>query len=89
MTLTEKIKRDEPRTCKTTLEALYDDNFNIYKAFSTSEEKLYLSYVSSDNEGASHLHFYFENKKIFPNLIEESDIINKTNRNFQKRSCVR
>ena len=38
---------------KTTLEALYNDNFNIYKAFTTSEEKLYISYVSSDNDGGS------------------------------------
>ena len=43
----EKLKGMEVELAKTTLEALYNDNFNIYKAFTTSEEKLYMSYVSS------------------------------------------
>lgn len=64
---------------KTTLETLYDDNFNIYKAFSASEEKLYLSYVSSDSEGAACMPstLLLKIKKMFPHLTEESDIINK------------
>ena len=32
------------------LENLYEENFNIYKAFTVAEEKLFLSYASSDNE---------------------------------------
>ena len=36
----EKLKEMEVELAKTTLEALYNDNFNIYKAFTTSEEKL-------------------------------------------------
>lgn len=43
----EKLKDMEVELAKTTLEALYNDNFNIYKAFTTSEEKLYMSYLSS------------------------------------------
>jgi len=43
----EKLKDMEVELAKTTLEALYNDNFNIYKAFTTSEEKLYISYLSS------------------------------------------
>ena len=77
----ESLKTENIEIAKGTLENLYDDNFNIYKAFTTAEEKLFLSYASSDNEGkplrASNL--IFRIKKIFPNIIEESDIIKKEN----------
>lgn len=61
------------------MEALYDDNFNIYKAFGTSEEKLYLSYVSSDSEGIAGKPstLLLKIKRIFPKLKEDSDIIKK------------
>ena len=36
-----------------TIENLYEENFNIYKAFTIAEERLYLSYASSDNSGKS------------------------------------
>ena len=64
---------------KTTLENLYNDNFNIYKAFSTSEEKLYLSYVSSDSMGDAKKPstLLLKLKRVFPNLKQDSDIINK------------
>lgn len=64
---------------KTTLEALYNDNFNIYKAFTTSEEKLYISYISSDSEGVAQKPstLLLKIKKIFLNLKEESDVIEK------------
>lgn len=75
----EKLKEMDIHIANTTLENLYDDNFNIYKAFSTAEEKLYLSYVSSDSEGNSlkPSTLCLKIKKIFPNLKEESDIISK------------
>ena len=80
----ENLKTENIEIAKGTLENLYDDNFNIYKAFTTAEEKIYLSYASSDNEGkplrSSNL--IFRIKKIFPNLIEESDIIKKENLNL-------
>ena len=44
----ETLKQYGAELAKGTMEKLYDDNFNIYKAFSTAEEKVYLSYVSSD-----------------------------------------
>lgn len=47
----EKLKKDGIELAKGTTEKLYDDNFNIYKALTTAEEKLYLSYPSSDAEG--------------------------------------
>lgn len=74
------LKEKGVELAKTTLEALYDDNFNIYKAFSTSEEKLYLSYVSADTDGSSQKQsvLLLKVKKIFPNIKEESDIIKKS-----------
>ena len=75
----ESLKTENIEIAKGTLENLYDDNFNIYKAFTIAEEKLFLSYASSDSEGkplrASNL--IFRIKKIFPNIIEESDIVKK------------
>ena len=74
------LKEKGAELAKGTLEKLYDDNFNIYKAFSTAEEKLFLSYASSDLEGKSLRASILINriKKIFPELIENSDVIEKT-----------
>lgn len=47
------LKEQGIELAKGTIEQIYDDNFNIYKAFTTAEEKLYLSYASSDAEGKS------------------------------------
>ncbi len=75
----EILKTKGAELAKGTLEKLYDDNFNIYKAFSTAEEKLYLSYASSDLEGKQLRPSILVNKikKIFPKLKEKSDIIAK------------
>ena len=80
----ENLKTENIEIAKGTLENIYDDNFNIYKAFTTAEEKIYLSYASSDNEGKSlrASNLIYRMKKIFPNLIEESDIIKKENLNL-------
>lgn len=73
----EVLKTKGAELAKGTLEKLYDDNFNIYKAFSASEEKVFLSYASSDIEGKSLRPSILINrlKKIFPNLKEESDVV--------------
>ena len=75
----EYLKTQGTELAKGTLEKLYDDNFNIYKAFSASEEKIYLSYASSDLEGKSLRPSILINriKKMFPNLAEQSDVIEK------------
>ena len=75
----EDLKNQGIELAKGTIERLYEDNFNIYKAFTTAEEKLFLSYSSSDSEGKSlrPSSLVTKVKKIFPNLKEESDIINK------------
>ena len=75
----EMLKTKGAELAKGTLEKLYDDNFNIYKAFSTSEEKLFLSYASSDLEGKSLRPSILVSrvKKIFPKLVEASDVIER------------
>ena len=76
----EVLKNEGIEIAKGTLENLYDDNFNIYKAFTTAEERLYLSYASSDNEGKALRvsNLVFRIKKIFLNLHEESDVVDKS-----------
>lgn len=73
------LKKDGIELANGTIENLYEENFNIYKAFTTAERKLYLSYASSETEGKSLRPSIMINKikKIFPKLKEESDIINK------------
>ena len=68
------LKEQGIELAKGTIENLYDDNFNIYKAFTTAEEKLFLSYCQSDTDGKS-----LKIKKIFPELIEKNDILEKQN----------
>ncbi len=84
----ENMKESGAELAKGTIEKLYDDNFNIYKAFSTAEEKIYLSYASSDLEGKSLRPSVLINrlKKIFPNLIEQSDVIEKKSEVITKMS---
>lgn len=75
----ENLKAEGLELANGTLENLYEDNFNIYKAFTTAEEKLYLSYASSDSSGKSlrPSMLIIKIKKIFPKLMEKSDVINK------------
>ena len=82
----EELKQDGIELAKGTLEQLYEDNFNIYKAFTTAENQLYLSYVSTDSESKSLRPSMLINKikKMFPKLIEKSDIINKEYDLFNK-----
>ena len=71
------LKENGIELAKTTKEQIYDENFNIYKAFGVAEEQLYLSYPASDNEGKGLRKSILINrvKKIFPQLEEESDIV--------------
>ena len=73
------LKEQGIELAKGTIEQIYDDNFNIYKAFTTAEEKLYLSYASSDAEGKSLRASILINKikRIFPNIKEQSDVIER------------
>ena len=75
----ENLKQDGIELAKGTIENLYEDNFNIYKAFTTAENTIYLSYSSSDKEGNSLRPSILVNKikKIYPYLKEDSDVISK------------
>ena len=71
------LKENGIELAKGTMENIYEDRFNIYKAFSTAENDIYLSYISSNKEGKSirPSTIITKIKKIFPKLIEESSVI--------------
>lgn len=75
----ERLKQDGIELAKGTIEQLYEDNFNIYKAFTTAENRIYLSYASSDKEGKSlrPSMLIHKIKKMYPNLQERSDLFKK------------
>ncbi len=77
----EILKEKNIELAKGTIENLYDDNFNIYKAFTTAEEKLFLSYCQSDTDGKSlrPSTLILKIKKIFPKIKEENDILEERN----------
>ncbi len=74
------LKENGIELAKGTIDKLYEDNFNIYKAFSTAEECLNLSYASTDQEGRTLRPSILigKIKRIFPKLQETSDIITHT-----------
>ena len=71
------LKQNGLEIAKGSLENLYDEQFNIYKAFTTAESQVYLSYLSADKEGkAARPSIQITKiKKIFPNLKEESNVL--------------
>ncbi|MCI8640623.1 MAG: helicase-exonuclease AddAB subunit AddB [Clostridia bacterium] len=75
----EILKEDGIELANGTIDNLYEENFNIYKVFSTAEKRLYLSYASSDFEGKSLRPSMLVSKikKMFPKLKEQSDVIQK------------
>lgn len=75
----ENLKNINFEIAKGTLENIYEDQFNIYKALTIAENKIYFSYLSTDSEGASlrPAPLIFKIKKIFPNIKEDSDVINR------------
>ena len=76
----ENLKNLEIELAKGTEEQLYEENFNIYKALSIPEDKLYLSYTSADSDGKTLRPSILitKIKKIFPKLQEKSEIIVKS-----------
>ena len=73
----EYLKEKGLELAKGTIENLYEEQFNIYKAFTTAQSEIYLSYVSSDKEGKAKRPstLITKVKKIFPRLKEESDVL--------------
>ena len=83
----EILKENGIELAKGTIDKLYEDNFNIYKAFTTAEEKLYLLYSSSDMQGKAlrPSMLITKIKKIYPELKEESDIIERKSEILNKK----
>ena len=86
----EILKNDGIELANGTIENLYEENFNIYKAFTTAENKLFLSYASSESEGKALRPSMMINKikKIFPMLEEKSDVIDE-NREYESNEIVK
>ena len=84
----EILKQDGLELAKGTIDKLYEDSFNIYKAFTTAEEKLYLLYSSSDMQGKALRPSMLINKikKIYPMLQEKSDVIEKEGEILNKKT---
>lgn len=72
----EKLKEKGIELAKGTLENLYEDNFSIYKAFTTAEEKIFLSYSSTNTDGGALRPSVLitKIKKMFPKLKEQSNM---------------
>ena len=74
------LKEQGFELAKGTREKMYEENFNIYKAFSTAEERLFVSYSSSDSEGKALRKSLLISKlkRIFKNIEED----------FQKKDTI-
>jgi ATP-dependent helicase/nuclease subunit B len=73
----EKLSEKGFEMAKSSTELLYEEQFNIYRTFTIPENKLILSYSSTDKEGkALRASSLIKKIKIaFPNLIQKSDIV--------------
>lgn len=70
----ETLKAEGIELAKGTIEKMYEENFNIYKAFSTAEEKLFISYPASDvdDKPLRKSTIISKLRKIFPKLKEDT-----------------
>ncbi len=61
---------------KNSIDSLYEEQFNIYRSLTTPEQKLFLSYSSSDKEGKTIRPSILIKKinRIFPKIKTSSDI---------------
>ena len=84
----ETLKQNGIELAKGTIDKLYEDNFNIYKAFTTAEEKLYLLYSSSDMQGKAlrPSMLITKIKKIYPKLEEQSDVVKRDSEIINKKT---
>ena len=71
----ELLKDKGAQLAKGTIENLYEENYNSYKAFTIAEEELYISYPSADTEGKTLRPSIFITKlrKLFPKLKEQTN----------------
>lgn len=68
------LKKENFELAKGTIEKMYEENFNIYKALTTAEEKLFISYSSSDTDSKALRKSLLISKikRIFPKIKEET-----------------
>ena len=89
----ENLKEEGIELAKGTIEKMYEENFNIYKAFSTAEEKLYISYPASDvdDKPLRKSTVISKIRKIFPKLREstfvDNEILSKEKLNETEKSA--
>lgn len=70
----EILKQQGIELAKTSMENLYEEEFNIYRTLSMPEEKLFLSYCSSDKDGkALRPSILIKRIKRLFNITEETD----------------
>lgn len=71
------LKENGMEIAKNTIEALYENQFNIYRTLTMPKDKLYLSYSSQDSTGKALRQsvLFTQIKKVFPNIKEESDVV--------------
>ena len=79
----ENLKEEGIELAKGTIEKMYEENFNIYKAFSTAEEKLFISYPASDvdDKPLRRSTIISKIRKIFPKLKEDTFVDEENNYN--------
>ena len=75
----EVLESEGIELAKGTTDTLFEGQFNIYKSLTIAEEKLFLSYTSSDKESKSlrPSSIITKIKRCFKDLKQESDLINK------------
>ena len=89
----ENLKEEGIELAKGTIEKMYEENFNIYKAFSTAEEKLYISYPASDvdDKPLRKSTVISKIRKIFPKLREstfaDNEILSKEKLEVTEKSA--
>ena len=73
------LKTQGVELAKDSVESLYEEQFNIYRVLTTPEEKLFISYSSSDKEGNAlrKSSLIKKMRRLFENLKEDSDVVEK------------
>ena len=82
----ENLKIDGIELAKGTNEIIFEENFNIYKALTTAEENIFLSYISTDSDGKALRPSILISKikKIFTELKEDSDVTKRKGKIIHK-----
>ena len=73
------LKENNLEIAKNSIELLYENQFNIYRTLTMPTNKLFLSYAMQDSEGKALRYSILltQIKKLFVNLLEDSDAIRK------------